>query len=319
MAASGRRADRLADVMRMLKLLPLLFWALSSTVGAEIVVRDGTGATVRLARPAQRIVTLAPHLAETVFAAGAGGQIVGTVDYSNYPAAAQKITRVGGYSRFDLETVAALKPDLIVAWESGNAPAHIQKLRRLGLPVYISQPNRIEDIADEIERIGTLAGSGKTADAAAAAFRQQLADLRARYAARPVVRTFYEVWYRPLKTVGKHQIISSVIRLCGGENVFDALEVMAPDVAVEAVLAADPEAIVASGMGDARPEWLDDWKAHAGLTAVKRQNLFFIPPDLIQRHTPRLLDGAELMCRHLETARARRSAPTSGGAAAAGH
>ena len=292
------------------RLLWLCFWLLSasSALAAGISVRDDTGATVSLAQPAQRIVTLSPHLAETVFAAGAGGQIVGTVDYSNYPEAARRIPRVGGYSRFDLEAVVALKPDLIIAWEGGNAPAHLQKLRRLGLPVYLSQINRLEDIASEIERIGALAGTRQSADTAARTFRQRLADLQARYAGRPVVRTFYEVWHQPLKTIGGQQFISSVIRLCGGENVFGTLTATAPDVTVEAVLAANPEAIIASGMGEARPEWLDDWQTRPSLLAVQRQNLFFIPPDLIQRHTPRLLDGAERLCQHLETARSRRPA-----------
>ena len=292
------------------RLLWLCFWLLSasSALAAGISVRDDTGATVSLAQPAQRIVTLSPHLAETVFAAGAGGQIVGTVDYSNYPEAARRIPRVGGYSGFDLEAVVALKPDLIIAWEGGNAPAHLQKLRRLGLPVYLSQISRLEDIAGEIERIGVLAGTRQSADTAARTFRQRLADLQARYAGRPVVRTFYEVWHQPLKTIGGQQFISSVIRLCGGENVFGTLTATAPDVTVEAVLAANPEAIIASGMGEARPEWLDDWQARPGLLAAKRKNLFFIPPDLIQRHTPRLLDGAERLCQHLETARSRRPA-----------
>lgn len=292
------------------RLLWLCFWLLSasSALAAGISVRDDTGATVSLAQPAQRIVTLSPHLVETVFAAGAGGQIVGTVDYSNYPEAARRIPRVGGYSRFDLEAVVALKPDLIIAWEGGNAPAHLQKLRRLGLPVYLSQINRLEDIAGEIERIGALTGTRQSADTAARTFRRRLADLQARYAGRPVVRTFYEVWHQPLKTIGGQQFISSVIRLCGGENVFGTLTATAPDVTVEAVLAANPEAIIASGMGEARPEWLDDWQARPGLLAAQRKNLFFIPPDLIQRHTPRLLDGAERLCQHLETARSRRPA-----------
>lgn len=292
------------------KLLWLCLWLLSASnaLAAGISVRDDTGATVSLAQPAQRIVTLSPHLAETVFAAGAGGRIVGTVDYSNYPEAARRIPRVGGYSRFDLEAVVALKPDLIIAWEGGNAPAHLQKLRRLGLPVYLSQINRLEDIAGEIERIGVLAGTRQSADTAARTFRQRLADLQARYAGRPVVRTFYEVWHQPLKTIGGQQFISSVIRLCGGENVFGTLTATAPDVTIEAVLAANPEAIIASGMGEARPEWLDDWQTRPGLLAVQRQNLFFIPPDLIQRHTPRLLDGAERLCQYLETARSRRPA-----------
>jgi iron complex transport system substrate-binding protein len=273
---------------------------------AEVSVRDDLGNTVRLTRPAQRIVSLAPHMTETLFAAGAGAQIVGTVDYSDYPEAAKKIPRVGGYSRFDLEAVAAHKPDLIVAWYSGNAPAHIEKLQAMGYPIYISQPNHIADIATEIERLGQLAGTSATAQATAAAFRERLASITARYSKRPVVRTFYQIWKQPLMTIGKNQIISDVIRLCGGENVFGQMDQMAPNVTVEAVIAANPEAIIASGMGDSRPEWLDDWKRWTSIEAVKRDNLFFVPPELIQRHTPRLLDGTERLCQHLETVRGRR-------------
>ncbi len=274
--------------------------------GAEIVVKDDTGATVRLAQSAQRIVTLAPHMAETLYAAGAGEKLVGTVEYSDYPESVKMIPRVGGYSRLDLEAIAALKPDLIIAWLSGNAPAHIEKLRSLGFPIYVSQPNRLEDVASEIERVVALAGTRRVADAAAAAYRERLAALHKRYSQRPTVRTFYQVWKQPLSTVGGKQIISSVIRLCGGENVFESLETMAATVTVESVIAANPEAIVASGMDQARPEWLDDWKRWSSLTAVARDNLFFVQPQLIQRHTPRLLDGTEALCQHLETARSRR-------------
>lgn len=276
------------------------------TAGAEIAVKDDTGATVRLAQPAQRIVTLAPHMAETLYAAGAGEKLVGTVEYSDYPESVKTIPRVGGYSRLDLEAIAALKPDLIIAWLSGNAPAHIEKLRSLGFPIYVSQPNRLEDVASEIERVGALAGTRRVADAAAAVYRERLAALHKRYSQRPTVRTFYQVWKQPLSTVGGKQIISSVIRLCGGENVFESLETMAATVTVESVIAANPEAIVASGMDQARPEWLDDWKRWSSLTAVARDNLFFVQPQLIQRHTPRLLDGTETLCQHLETARGRR-------------
>lgn len=273
---------------------------------AAIVVRDDSGATVTLAQPARRIVTLAPHLAETLYAAGAGDALVGAVEYSGYPAAAARKPSVGGYSRLDLEAIVALKPDLVIAWQSGNAAAQIERLRALGLAVYLSQPNRIDDVAGEIERFARLAGTGAVGDAAATRFRQRLAALRQRYSARPTVRTFYQIWTQPLMTVGGAQIISSVIGLCGGENVFAGLPALAPTVTVEAVIAANPEAIVASGMGEARPEWLDDWKRWTSITAVARDNLFFVPPDLIQRHTERLLDGAERLCQHLETARRRR-------------
>jgi len=273
---------------------------------ASVTVTDDTGATVRLVQPARRIVTLAPHLAETLFAAGAGDKLVGVVEYSDFPEAVKKVPKVGGYSRLDLETIVALKPDLIVAWHSGNAPATIEKLRSFGIPIYLSQPNRIEDVATEIERLGRLAGTSVSADAASRQFRMRLAGLQKQYGQKPVVRTFYQIWKLPLSTVGGKQIISSVIRLCGGENVFGNLETLAPVVTLEAVVAANPEAIIASGMGQSRPEWLDDWKRWPAIAAVARNNLFFVPPELIQRHTPRLLDGAEQLCRHLETARSHR-------------
>ncbi len=293
-----------------MKAVLLLSLALCGGVAqaADIVLKDDTGATLRLPAPARRIVSLAPHITENLFAAGAGGQVVGTVDYSDYPEAAKKIARVGGYSRLDLEAVAALRPDLIIAWESGNAPGHVAKLRNLGIPVFISQPNRIEDVAEQLEKFGQLAGTGAVANGAAARFRARLAEIRKQYSGQPRVPTFYQIWKQPLMSVGRQQIISDVISLCGGSNVFGQVEQMAPKVSEEAVLAANPEAIIASGMGDSRPEWLDDWKRWKQITAVARDNLFFVPPELIQRHTPRILEGAARLCEHLETARHRRPA-----------
>lgn len=290
----------------MKRLFWLLALAIALTARAEVVVQDDTGATVRLKEPARRIVSLAPHITETLFAAGAGERVVGVVEYSDYPEAAKRAPRVGGYSKLDLEAIAALKPDLAVGWASGNSPAHIEKIRALGIPVYLAQPERIDDVAASLERYGELAGTAEAARSAAAAFRSRLQELRRQYGARPKVRTVYQIWQRPLMTVGGGQVITDVIRLCGGENIFADLKPLAPTISVEAVLAADPEAIVASGMGESRPEWLDDWRQWHTLTAVKRGNLFFIPPDIIQRHTPRLVDGAARLCAHLETARGRR-------------
>jgi iron complex transport system substrate-binding protein len=286
--------------------LGLLACVAALNAHADIAAVDDTGAAVRLAAPARRIVSLAPHATETLFAAGAGPRIVGVVEYSDYPEAAKKLARIGGYSKLDLEAIAALKPDLAVGWASGNAPAHIEKLRALGIPVYLVQPERIDDVAKSIERYGDLAGTQAVARPAAAAFRARLESLRSQYGDRPKVRTFYQVWNQPLMTIGGGQVISDAIRLCGGENVFVDLRPLAPKVTVEAVLAADPEAIVASGMDEARPEWLDDWRRWHDMTAVKRDNLFFIPPDIIQRHTPRIADGIERLCTQLEKARGRR-------------
>lgn len=275
----------------------------AASASAEVVVRDETGAELRLADPARRIVSLAPHVTEVLFAAGAGDRVVGTTDYSDYPTAAKALPRVGGYSRIDLEAVAALKPDVVVGWESGNSAATIAKLRGLGIKVYLTQPNRIEDIAGSLERMGRLAGTEKEADAAAARFRERLAQLQSRYAARPKLRVFYQIWKQPLMTVNGRQIISDAMRVCGGENIFAELPTLAPTVTTEAVIAANPDVVVASGMGEARPEWLDDWRRWPSMTAVAKDNLYFIPPELIQRHTPRILEGTEKLCQHLETAR----------------
>ncbi|BBO19431.1 MAG: cobalamin-binding protein [Burkholderiales bacterium] len=276
---------------------------------ADVAVNDESGRTVRLTQPARRIVSLSPHITENLFAIGAGNRVVGTVEFSNYPEEAKKIRQIGGYEKIDLEAVAALRPDLVVAWESGNSASHVAKLRAIGLPVVVTETRRIEDVPADLERLGALSGTSVAARAAAARFRDRLVALRARYAGQPKVGVFYQVWNQPLMTVGGGQIISDAIRLCGGENVFAALKPMAAAVTVEAVLAADPEAIVASGMGDARPEWLDEWRRWPALTAVARDNLFFVHPDHLQRHTPRILDGIERLCQHLETARSRRPRP----------
>jgi iron complex transport system substrate-binding protein len=281
---------------------------LCTAVQAEVVFKDDTGQEVRLKAPAQRIVTLAPHAAESLYAAGAGDKLIGTVEYSDYPPAAKKVPRVGGYSRIDLEAIAALKPDLVIAWQSGNNMPQVDKLKALGLTVYVSQPNKMLDVADQLERLGQLAGTETTANAAAATFRKRLEALQSANANKPKVRVFYQIWKSPLMTVGGSQIISDAIRLCGGDNVFGHLSQMAPTVSVEAVLEADPEAIIATGMGDAKPEWLHDWDKWTRMTAVKRGNLFHINPDIMQRHTPRILDGAEKLCAHLDVARSHRPA-----------
>ncbi|HKC45107.1 MAG TPA: cobalamin-binding protein [Burkholderiales bacterium] len=273
---------------------------------AEIAVIDDLGERVALAAPARRIVSLAPHVTELLFAAGAGGKVVGAVDYSDYPAKARAIRRVGGYSSLDFEAILALKPDLVVGWESGNGRDSLQRLKQLGLPVFASQPGALPLLATTIERLGALAGTPEAADRAAAEFRARLSALRARYAGRDEVSVFYAIWNPPPITVNDQHLISDVIRLCGGRNVFGSLRALAPTVSEEDVMRADPEVIVASGAGEDRPEWLDDWKRWPRLTAVARGNFYAVPADLIQRASPRILDGAERLCAALEDARRKR-------------
>lgn len=279
-----------------------------ASTAAEIVVRDDIGRELRLPGPAQRIVSLAPHITEVLFAAGAGEHIVGVVAYSDYPEAARHLPQVGGYSNIDMEAITALRPDLVIAWSSGNRSAHLDKLGALGIPVYVNEARSFEGVARSLEMFGRLAATEAAANTAASAFRARRDALAQRYAGRPPVRMFYQVWAQPLMTINGKHLISDAIRLCGGINVFDDLAPLAPSIGVEAVLAANPEAIVASGMDAARPEWLDEWRRWPELAANAKENLYFIAPELIQRHTPRILDGTAQLCEHLESARRKRGA-----------
>ena len=273
---------------------------------ATVDITDDAGNRIRLEHPAQRIVSLAPHVTELLFAAGAGARVVGVVAYSDFPPEAKSLPQVGGYSKVDLEAVAALQPDLVIAWKSGNRDTHLDRLRALGIPVFLNEPRSLEDVARSLEQFGTQAGTDTVAADAARAFRARHAALSARYRERPPVSTFYQIWDRPLMTINDEHLIADVIRLCGGRNVFGTLGTLSATVGVEAVLAANPQAIVASGMGEARPEWLGQWKRWPDLAANASGSLFFIPPDILQRHTPRILDGASRLCEQLESVRAKR-------------
>lgn len=298
----------MAGLLRVIKILRalsavLLAGALASAARAEITVVDDTGREVILPAPARRIVALAPHIVESAFAAGAGDYLVAAVDYSNYPAAARELPRVGNYNSFSIEEVLRLKPDLVLAWRSGNGDALLERLYSLGLTVYVSEPRELGDIGREMERIGRLTGREEAAGLRAD-FDARLAALRRRFQSRPPVTVFYQIWNEPLQTVNGEHIISDVIGLCGGRNIFASERGLAPRVGVESVLRLDPQVIIASGMAGERPEWLDEWQRWPALQAVAKGQIYALHPDLIHRHSPRILRGAELICTHLESARA---------------
>ncbi|AOJ81631.1 cobalamin-binding protein [Burkholderia savannae] len=280
---------------------------------ASIAVTDDAGHTITLAAPAQRVVSLAPHVTELIYAAGGGAKLVGAVSYSDYPPAAKALPRVGSNKALNLERIAALKPDLIVVWRHGNAERETERLRALGIPLYFSEPRHLDDVATSLDKLGALLGTRERAAAAADAYRQRIAQLRARYANRPPVTVFFQAWDKPLITLNGDHIVSDVIALCGGRNVFAQLKPVAPSVTEEAVLAANPEAIVTTAAGatatrDALPDF-SRWRAWPKLAAVARGNLFAIDGDLLTRPAPRIAQGAEALCRDLDVARARRPRP----------
>jgi iron complex transport system substrate-binding protein len=271
---------------------------------SAITVRDDDGADVTVARPAQRVISLAPHITELLFAAGGGSQVVGVVSYSDFPEEAKKIPQIGSNRELDLERIIALKPDLIVVWRHGSSDRQIEIVRKLGVPIFHSEPQKLEDIADNVAKLGQLMGTDAIAKPTAARLRTQLADLRTRYAHRPVVRSFYQVWDRPLYTLNGKQIVSDALRLCGGENIFAPLTVTAPVVTVEAVLQENPEAIF--GTAEKNYGGVNMWKQYGMLTAVRNGNLFTVDGQLLNRAGPRMIAGAAQLCEKLELARSHR-------------
>ncbi|MDF1724240.1 MAG: cobalamin-binding protein [Alcanivorax sp.] len=290
---------------RCLPLLAAVLWLGSGLARAQVCVTDDADRQLCLAQPASRIIALSPGATELVFAAGAGEQLVGVVSFSDYPPAAKKLPRVGSYKRLDLEAVLALKPDLIIAWRSGNPMEQVERLQAMGVPVYHSEPRRFEDISTTLERLAVLAGTEAVGQGAADSLRSGMDSLRQRYAEAAPVTVFYQVWEEPLMTVNNEHLISEAIRICGGVNVFGELGSLAPKVSREAVLAKDPEVIIAGGMGEDDPSWLEPWKQFSSLRAVQYDNLFFVAPSTLQRPTPQMLAGTRTLCSHLDTVRAR--------------
>ncbi len=270
----------------------------------KFIVTDDAGRTLTFDGPVKRIVSLAPHITELLFAAGAGARIVGTVEYSDYPEPAKQIERIGNHSVIDLERVATLRPDLIVAWQSGNPRPALEKLELMGYPMFYSEPRTIEDIVSTMNSFSAMAGTQDTAAPEVRQFRRDYQRLKAKYADKPVVTVFYEIWNQPMMTINGQHLISEVIRLCGGHNVFAELDKLAANVGIEPVLAADPDVIIASSNNGKAPHWLFDWKRWKDLNAVRFDNLFFVNWNHINRHSPRILKGVRDVCELLEKARA---------------
>lgn len=289
-------------VLAVLGLLPGL--VVSTARAQSVQVTDARGVAVQLARPAQRIITLAPHLTELVYAAAAGNRLAGVARFSNHPPEARLLPVVSDAAQFDIEHMLALKPDLVLAWQGGTPPEMVARIERIGVPVYVSGAARLADIARAIEAIATLAGTLSASAAARAALDADLRALASRRYADPPVRVFYEIWPKPLMTVSNAHVISEIIELCGGINVFGALPSLTPEVSREALLAARPEVVLGGSSADTARQFAARW---AGLPPpLDSLPAYRISPDLIQRPTPRLIEGARLVCTRLEAVRAAR-------------
>jgi iron complex transport system substrate-binding protein len=264
-------------------------------------VVDDAGRELQFAAPVGRVISLSPHLTELLFAIGAGDRIAATVRGSDYPAAAASLPQIGDAAGLDFERILAIRPDLVLAWSSGNRSVDVARLRELGLRVLELEPRRLEDIPRHLRLLGRLANHEAQAQVVATDFEQRIAALRARYAGRSNVSVLFEIWHQPLFTVNRDHIISRVLELCGGRNIFESLPRLAQEVSIEQVLAQDPDVIaVGSEAADAGP---GNWAVFPWMRAVREGNVFAVSADAITRQTPRLAEAAERLCAGLDRAR----------------
>ncbi|MES1195460.1 MAG: cobalamin-binding protein [Steroidobacter sp.] len=250
---------------------------------------------------AHRIVALAPNLAELVYAAGAGQYLVGTVDYADYPEAAKSVPHVGDALRVDMERLLALKPDLILIWPSGTPASVLEQVRSLGLPVQEIDAQRIDEVGQALRMIGKDAGTEAAAEQVATHFENAMNALREQYRHRARLSVFIQVNDQPLYTVNKNQIISEVVELCGGDNVFAGLNQLAPVIGIEAVIQNNPQVILSTDSHAL--DLASQWHSWPQLQAVREHHLYTVTPDNIARASPRLVKGTEEVCEALDRAR----------------
>jgi len=274
----------------------------ASAHAAPLSIPDDTGKTVTLPSIPTRIISLAPGATEMLFAAGAGKHVIATVEFSDEPPAAKQVPRIGDVVAIDMEKLVALRPEVAVVWPGGGNPAQIEEIGRLHIPMYRQQVNTLADIAGSLRRLGALAGTSDVADQAARSIEARLATLARTYGNGRHPNVLVEVWNHPFYTVGGTHLISDALRACGARNVFGDLKELGPVIDVEAVVARDPDIIVAAAPPGAAQEWLADWKRFTTLRAVRKGNLIAFEDQRLTRLGPSVVDATEGLCRALATA-----------------
>jgi iron complex transport system substrate-binding protein len=263
-------------------------------------VTDDLGRSVAVARAPLRMVSLSPGATEMLFAAGAGAQVIATVEYSDEPPAARAVPRIGDAAAIDMERLVALRPDVVVAWPAGGNPAQRAKLGVLGLAIYDQQVERLSDVPGSLRRLGVLAGTQATAERAAASLEARLAALARTYSAggdrrRPTV--LLQVWNRPIYTVGGKHLMSDALALCGARNVFADLPEPGPLVDIEAVIARNPDIIIAAAPPGEGSAWVADWQHFPALAAVRAHRVVAFEDQALSRLGPSVVDATEELCR----------------------
>lgn len=251
----------------------------------------------------QRIVALAPHIVEMLFDIGAGDHIVGTVSYADYPEAALTIPRIGGYNGIQIEKILELKPDLVIVWQSGNKVSDIEQMEKMGLNIFYSKPDKIEDVAKELRALGNITGHQAQAEVVANRYSEKLKKLRQQYINVAPMQVFYQLWPQPMRTVNKDTLINQLIDVCQGQNVFSDNPTPYPQISIENVIVAQPEVIILPEQTSEQEIPMIEWHKWPEIPAVKHDRFIGINADLTHRFSTRMLDGIEDMCAKMDAFR----------------
>lgn len=251
------------------------------------------------------MVALAPHLAELVCAAGACGQLVGRVEYSDYPASLRALPSVGDAFSLNAEALLALNPDLVVTWRNGTPPATIAQVQGLGIRTLPIEIRKLADIESALLAIGTQLGSVTTARDEAARFHQRIDALGKQYRSAAKLRVFYQIEADPIFTINRDSPISEAIALCGGDNVFADLPLLAGALGREAVLARDPDVVIWGRQETAAGSIRAFWERWPDARATHNGNLYPVDADTLARATPRMVEGISELCGVMDQARAK--------------
>ena len=273
-------------------------------VGKGVTVTDSTGHTVTVSHLPQRIVSLAPHATELLFEAGGGSRVVAVVSHSDFPEAARTLPDLGSPRALSLEAILSYKPDLVVAWPSGNPEAVIKQLDNLKIPVYFTQPQSVDMIAKDLRSLGALAGSHR-GEQQAQRLLEEWKALADRYESKAPVPTFFEVWTNPLMTLNKEHMVSSVLRVCGAHNIFADAPVLVPRISREDVIYRAPALIVEGSHAErvGTDALYKEWEQFSMIPAVKNRDVYTINGDYLLRPTSRILHGARELCEKVDSAR----------------
>jgi vitamin B12 transport system substrate-binding protein len=253
-----------------------------------------------IAHAEQRIIALAPHIVEMLFTIGAGDRIVGTVSFADYPQAALDIPRIGGYNGIQIEKILQLQPDLIIAWQSGNSDVALTKLKKMGIKVVYSHPEKLAHVARQLRYLGKLTNLEAQANIAATAYETRLAAIRQANMNKTPIKVFYQLWSAPMMTINKDTPINQLIEVCQGKNVFADNSTLYPKVGIENVIVAQPDLIILVDEHSDTKQPIIEWHKWPEIPAVKNNQFITVNADLIHRFSSRMLDGIEDMCGKLD-------------------